>query len=62
MMSFIKRAVLWLFQQLISLYAPPLCIVIFAVFFFQIFPEGPVWPVGIFAVLMVIIFGRYVKW
>lgn len=30
--------------------------------FFQIFPEGPVWPVGIFAVLMIIIFGRYVKW
>ncbi|SBZ60599.1 Uncharacterised protein [Klebsiella pneumoniae] len=40
MMSFIKRALLWLFQQLISLYAPPLCIVIFAVVFFKFFLRG----------------------
>jgi hypothetical protein len=28
----------------------------------QIFPDGPIWPVGIFAIFIIFIFARYVKW
>ncbi|ORM83813.1 hypothetical protein HA38_17010 [Pantoea allii] len=62
MMSFIKKAFLWLFQQLFSLYAPPICVLIFAVAFFQVFPDGPLWPVGIFAIFIMFIFVKYLKW
>ncbi|KGD74710.1 hypothetical protein HA49_05165 [Tatumella morbirosei] len=62
MMSFIKRVIVWLCQQLFSLYAPPLCIIIFAVAFVKMFPDGPVWPVGVFALFIIFIFGKYIKW
>ncbi|WRH20540.1 hypothetical protein GC090_07565 [Pantoea sp. JZ29] len=61
-MSFIKKTFLWLFQQLFSLHAPPACVLIFAVVFFQIFPDGPLWPVGIFAIFIIFIFMKYFKW
>ncbi|STT84645.1 Uncharacterised protein [Klebsiella pneumoniae] len=40
MMSFIKRALLWLFQQLISLYAPHFALSYLQWFFFKFFLRG----------------------
>ncbi|GLR10235.1 hypothetical protein COO59_05980 [Mixta theicola] len=62
MMNLIKRFFKRLFKSLISLYGPAVLTLIFAVALVQIFPDGPIWPVGVFAIFMVFIFARYVKW
>nr|WP_259267279.1 hypothetical protein [Buttiauxella sp. BIGb0471] len=62
MMNFIKRFFRRVFRSLISMYGPALLTLIFAVTLFQFFPDGPIWPVPIFSVLVIIIFYRYVKW
>lgn len=36
--------------------------IIFALIQECLFPSSPVWPIGLFFVFMMIIFGRYVKW
>ena len=61
-MKFVKQMLLWLCRQLFSLYGPPLCIIIFALLQAYFFPDSPIWPVGVFAMFMVYIFSRYVKW
>jgi hypothetical protein len=34
----------------------------FAIVFVRFFPDGPIWPIGIFAIIMVYIVARYAKW
>ncbi|UNC51767.1 hypothetical protein D5067_0020070 [Enterobacter huaxiensis] len=61
-MIYIKRMLLWLARQLFALYAPQICVIVFAVSYINFFREGPLWPIGIFAIFIVYIFVRYVKW
>ncbi|KQN52830.1 hypothetical protein ASE99_12015 [Serratia sp. Leaf51] len=61
-MRFLKRFLLWQFKFLCSIFAPGLLILLFAIGFFDFFPDGPIWPVGVFAILVIFIFVRYVKW
>lgn len=44
------------------MYGPALLTLLFAVVLFQIFPDGPIWPVPIFCIFVIVIFYRYVKW
>jgi hypothetical protein len=62
MINLIKRIFKRLFKSLVSLYGPALLTLLFAVVLVQFFPEGPIWPVGVFAIFMLVIFDRYVKW
>ncbi|EIW9478783.1 hypothetical protein FYL58_15670 [Klebsiella aerogenes] len=60
-MGFVKSLLKRFFKTLISAYVPALLVVIFAVVFFRFFPEGPVWPVGVFVIFIIYVFARYVK-
>ncbi|EOZ3692263.1 hypothetical protein UEF14_08915 [Klebsiella michiganensis] len=62
MMSLIKRFFRWIFRSLISMYGPALLTLLFAIVLFQIFPDGPIWPVPIFCIFVIVVFYRYVKW
>nr|WP_114195388.1 hypothetical protein [Edaphovirga cremea] len=62
MMNFIRRFFKRLFKSLFSMYGPALLTLLFAVVLVHFFPDGPIWPVPIFLVFMLVIFGRYVKW
>lgn len=61
-MIYIKRMLLWLGRQLFALYAPQLCVIVFALSYIHLFREGPLWPIGLFAILVIYIFAQYVKW
>ncbi|MGT8857678.1 hypothetical protein [Enterobacter sp. 186315] len=61
MMNFIKRFFRRIFRSLILMYGPALLTLLFAVVFFQVFPDGPVWPVPIFCIFVIVVFYRYVK-
>lgn len=60
-MEFIGRFFKRLFKSLFSMYAPALLTLLFAIVLVQIFPDGPIWPVPIFLIFMLVIFGCYVK-
>ncbi|WP_297206479.1 hypothetical protein [uncultured Pluralibacter sp.] len=62
MMTPIRRFLRRVFRSLFSMYGPALLTVLFAVFFFQLFPEGPLWAVPLFLIFLLVIFHRYVKW
>ena len=62
MMNLIKRIIKRLFKSLIFPYVPAVLTLVFAVVLVHFFPDGPIWPVGIFFIFMVCIFARYVKW
>ncbi|POT55281.1 hypothetical protein C3432_23640 [Citrobacter amalonaticus] len=62
MMNFVGKIFKRLLRSLFSMYGPALLTLLFAVVLVQFFPDGPVWPVPIFLVFMLVIFGRYVKW
>ncbi|EPF0313861.1 hypothetical protein [Enterobacter chuandaensis] len=62
MMILIKRIFMRIFRSLISMYGPALLTLAFAVVFFQFFPDGPIWPVPIFCIFVIVVFYRYVKW
>ncbi|MEM6161393.1 hypothetical protein AAH446_12720 [Erwinia sp. P6884] len=62
MINLIKRFFKRVFKSLFSMYGPALLTLLFAVVLVQIFPDGPLWPVPVFLVFMLVIFGRYVKW
>ncbi|AWF51828.1 putative membrane protein [Klebsiella michiganensis] len=36
--------------------------IIFALLQGYFFPESPVWPIGVFAMIMIVVFTRYCKW
>ncbi|WZV99130.1 hypothetical protein AAEY27_04320 [Kosakonia sp. BYX6] len=61
MMNLIRRFFKRLFRSLFSTYAPALLTLLFAVVLVQFFPDGPIWPVGVFFIFMVYVFARYVK-
>ncbi|PLR35594.1 hypothetical protein CYR32_10395 [Chimaeribacter coloradensis] len=61
MMNFVRRFFNRLIKSLFSMYSPALLTLLFAVVLVQIFPNGPIWPVPVFLVFMLIIFGRYMK-
>ncbi len=62
MVKAIKRFLLWQFKFLLSLYGPVIFTDIFVLLQEHFFPASPQWPVGIFAILMIIVFTRYCKW
>nr|WP_025901994.1 hypothetical protein [Tatumella sp. UCD-D_suzukii] len=62
MMNLAIRIFKRLFRSLFSMYGPALLTLLFAAVLVQFFPDGPIWPVPVFLVLMLFIFGRYVKW
>nr|WP_073980984.1 hypothetical protein [Erwinia sp. ErVv1] len=62
MMNLIRRFFRRLFRSLFSMYGPAVLTLIFAVVLVRFFPDGPIWPVPIFLLFMLFIFGRYVKW
>ena len=47
---------------MIEVYAPPFLILTFAVIFVQIFPEGPLWPIAVFVLIVIMVFPRIFKW
>lgn len=53
MMDLIKRIFRRIFRTLVSYYGPSVLTLLFAVIFFQILPDGPLWPVPIFFIVMV---------
>ena len=61
-MRIIKKALLWLFRELFSMYAPLAFIIIFALAQEYFFPDSPIWPTDLFALFTIYIFARYVKW
>ncbi len=62
MWNIIIRIFRRLFMSLFALYAPQALILIFAIALVHFFPDGPVWPVGLFALFIIYIFARYCKW
>lgn len=59
MMNFIKRFFRRIFRSLISMYGPALLTLLFAVVLFQFFPDGPIWPVPLFFVFVMVILSIY---
>nr|WP_323748645.1 hypothetical protein [Enterobacter pseudoroggenkampii] len=59
MMYLIKRFFRRIFRSLISMYGPSLLTLLFAVVFFQLFPDGPIWPVPIFFIFVMVISSLY---
>ncbi|RKQ41189.1 hypothetical protein D8M09_02255 [Enterobacter sp. R1(2018)] len=62
MMNFIKRIFKRLVKSLFSMCGPALLTIIFALLQAHFFPGSPVWPIGVFFILIMITFGRCVKW
>ncbi|MCG0454961.1 hypothetical protein L6R44_02490 [Enterobacter cloacae complex sp. ECC445] len=59
MMHLIKRFFRRIFRSLISMYGPAFLTLLFAVVFFQFFPDGPLWPVPIFFILVMVALSIY---
>lgn len=59
--NIIRRFFRRLFRSLVSLHGPALLTFVFAIVFVPFFPDGPIWPVGLFAIFIIYIFARYVK-
>jgi len=62
MMKFLKKFLRWQLKFLFSMYGPGLLTLLFAIGLVHFFPDGPIWPIGVFAILMVVLFSRYMKW
>ncbi|MEJ4044088.1 hypothetical protein [Erwinia sp. SLM-02] len=62
MMMYIKRFLRWQGRFFFSVYGPTVLTIIFALVQAHFFPSSPVWPIGVFFIAVMIIFGRYVKW
>ncbi|NIF49919.1 hypothetical protein F3J28_19355 [Enterobacter sp. Ap-1006] len=62
MMNIIKRLLKRFLKSLFSPYIPTAATFLFAVVLVYFFPDGPIWPVGVFFILMVYITVRYLKW
>lgn len=62
MIKAVKMFLLWQFKFLLSLYGPTILIFIFAMLREHFFPGSPLWPVGLFTILMIVVFTRYCKW
>ncbi|MBI3309885.1 MAG: hypothetical protein HYZ77_00955 [Serratia liquefaciens] len=62
MMTFIKRFLRWQGRFFFSVYGPTVLTIVFALVQAHFFPDSPVWPIGVFFIAVMFIFGRYVKW
>ncbi|MCE9966428.1 hypothetical protein LZ654_16535 [Lelliottia amnigena] len=62
MLDLCKRFFKRIFRSLISLQGPAVLTVIFSLAQGFLFPDSPVWPIGLFAIIMIYIFSKYVKW
>ncbi|MBN7120764.1 hypothetical protein BSU01_03405 [Erwinia billingiae] len=62
MMDLIKRFLRRVLRSLVSYYGPLVLTIIFVLLQAHFYPGSPVWPIGVFCILIMIIFGRYVKW
>ncbi|TPG53712.1 hypothetical protein EAH77_23875 [Ewingella americana] len=62
MTKLLKKFLLWQLRFLSSLYGPVILTVIFALLQGYFYPNSPVWPIGVFAIIMIFIFTRYCKW
>lgn len=62
MMKRIKRFLWWQFKFTFSVSGPILLVFIFAMLQEYLFPDSPVWPIGVFALFIIFIVARYVKW
>ncbi len=62
LLNIIKRLLKRIFTSLIGLYAPQAIIIAYALFQIILFPSAPLWFVPIFALIVIYIFSRYVKW
>lgn len=62
LLNIIKRLLRRVFTSLIGLYAPPAIIITYAVIQINLFPAAPLWLVPVFAIVVIYIFSRYVKW
>ncbi|MGX5110129.1 hypothetical protein ACWKYD_15200 [Enterobacter cloacae] len=62
MMNYIKRFLRWQGRIFFSIYGPTALTILFSLIQAHFLPGSPVWPIGIFFIVVMIIFGRYVKW
>lgn len=62
MMDFIKRFLRWQGRFFFSVYGPTVITIIFALLQAHFFPGSPVWPIAVFFIIVMVVFGRYVKW
>ena len=62
MMNLIKRFFKRIFKSLVGLYAPQAIIITYALVQINVFPSVPLWFVPLFAIIVIYIFARYVKW
>lgn len=62
MMGYIKRFLRWQGRFFFSVYGPTVLTILFALLQAHFFPGSSVWPIGVFFMVVMIVFGRYVKW
>lgn len=58
MVDIICRLLKRIFKSLLSDYGPAILTILFALVLFYFFPNGPLWPVPVFFILVLI----FVKW
>ncbi|WP_308420871.1 hypothetical protein [Hafnia psychrotolerans] len=58
MMNLIKRLFKRIFRSLVSYYGPAVLTMIFAFVLLHFFPNGPLWPIPLFLVFVIV----FVKW
>lgn len=62
LLNIIKRLLRQVFTSLVGLYAPQALIITYAMIQINYFPAVPLWLVPVFAIAVIYIFSRYVKW
>lgn len=62
MLNHFKRFLRWQGRTFFSSYGPTALTILFALIQSHFFPGSPVWPIGLFFIVVMVIFGRYVKW
>lgn len=62
LLNIIKRLLRRVFTSLVGLYAPQALIITYAMIQINYFPATPLWLVPVFAIAVIYIFSRYVKW
>ncbi|NIF59904.1 hypothetical protein F3J27_16715 [Enterobacter sp. Ap-916] len=62
MMNLIKRFFRRVFKSLVGVYGPQLIIIVYALVQIHFFPGAPLWLVPVFAIFIIYIFARYVRW
>lgn len=62
MINLIKRFFRRVFRSLVSMYGPAVLTIIFALVQGMLFPDSSIWLIPVFAVFVIVIFYRYVKW